>query len=178
MNHPKPEEWVPYVYGENTSKTRGELAAHLRDCPQCREEIDTWKRSLRRLDAWKVSKPRPRAELLMPFLKWAAAAAVVLVVGISIGRASAPRVDVEKVRLAVTKDIKRDLGRELGQMARQEAARAATLTLVSGHTYTDQMAQQLYLLLKKDIDTVALNSQQLFLLSDYNDPKNPAVPNQ
>ena len=39
MNHPKPEEWVPYIYGETTGTARRELSDHLNSCDQCREEI-------------------------------------------------------------------------------------------------------------------------------------------
>jgi hypothetical protein len=186
MNHPKPEEWVPYVYGEATSAARRELAAHLQDCPQCREEIETWKRSLRRLDAWKVPRTRPTSELLMPFLKWAAAAAIVLATGISIGRATAPKADVEKLRLAIAPQIRRDLSREMSQVVREELARTAALTLASSRSYTDQAAQQIYILLKKDVDTLAVNAdvqlrhtaQQLVQLADYEEPKSPAQPNR
>lgn len=189
MNHPKPEEWVSYVYGEATSAARRELSAHLAACPQCQEEIATWKRSLSRLDAWKLPKVRPASELLVPFLKWAAAAAIILAAGISLGRATAPKVNVEKLRLAIAPEIRRDLDREMTQLVRQEVARTASLALASDHGYTDQIAQQLYLrlvLVKKDVDTVALNAdaglrntaRQLVELADYQEPKGPADPNQ
>jgi anti-sigma factor RsiW len=190
MNHPKPEEWVPYVYGEATSTMRRELAAHLQDCPRCRTEIETWKRSLSRLDAWKLPRVQPPSELLVPLLKWAVAAAVVLAVGISIGRATAPKVDVEKLRLALAPQLERDLSREMVQLVRQEVVRTTSLTLASDRRYADQVAaeyaQQIYVVLKKDLDTVALNAdaglrnteQQLFQLADYKEPENPATPNQ
>jgi anti-sigma factor RsiW len=83
MNHPKPEEWVPYVFGEATGAARRELRAHLRDCQQCREEVETWKRSLGRLDSWKLSRLRFSSELIFPVLKFAVAAAILLAVWIS-----------------------------------------------------------------------------------------------
>jgi hypothetical protein len=190
MNHPKPEEWVPYVYGETTSAVRRELTAHLRDCPQCRTEIETWKRSLSRLDSWKLPEVQRPSELLVPFLKWAAAAAVVLAVGISIGRATAPKVDVEKLRVALAPQLKRDLSRELAELVRQEVVRTTSLTLASDRRYADQVAaeyaQQIYVVLKKDVDTIAVNAdaglrntaQQLVQLADYKVPKSPATPNQ
>ncbi len=189
MNHPKPEEWVPYVYGEASSAARRELAAHLDACPQCREEIETWKRNLHRLDAWKLPKVRRPSELLVPFFKWAAAAAIVLVAGISIGRATAPKVDLEKLRRAIAPEVQHNLSQEMARLVHEEVARTASLTATSSQRYTDQVAQQLYVrlvLLKQDVDTVAVNAdaglrrtaQQLVQLADYEEPKNPAEPNR
>ena len=59
MNHPKHEEWAPYLFGEANSKVSRELKAHLHDCPECRKEIESWKSSLRRLDAWKLPPSWP-----------------------------------------------------------------------------------------------------------------------
>src|SRR5258708_4157007 len=84
-----------------------------------------------------------------------AAAAIVLAAGISIGRATAPKVDADKLRLAITPEIRRDLSRELTQLVREEAARTASISLATGRTYTDQTAQQIYMLLKQDVDTLA-----------------------
>jgi anti-sigma factor RsiW len=180
MNHPNPEQWVSYVYGETSGAARRELSAHLRDCPQCQQEIVTWKRNLNRLDAWKLPRPaRAQKTLFVPWLNWAAAAAIVLMAGILIGRATAPKVDPEKLRSAIAPEIRRQLSVEVDQLARQQAARAAALSLASGRSYTDQVAQQLYALIKKDIDTVAVNTdarlrhtaQQLVRYADYTQPE-------
>jgi len=187
MNHPKPEEWVPYVYGEAPSITQRELAAHLKDCPQCREEIETWKRNLNRLDAWKLPRTRKaRTAMLAPFMRWAAAAAVMLTAGILIGRTTAPKVDVEKLRSAITPEIQRDLNREMTELVSQEVARATSLALDSSHRYSEQVAQQVYVMLKKDVDTMAVNAavgfrqtaQQLVELADYQEPETLNTPNQ
>ena len=187
MNHPKPEEWVPYVYGEAPSGTRRELAAHLLECPQCREEIESWKRSLNRLDSWKLPRTqRMREELLAPIAKWAAAAVVLLMAGILIGRATAPKPDLEKLRAAIAPAIQRDLKSEMSLLVREEIARAASLTLASSHRYSEQVGQQVYVMLKKDVDTVAVNAdaglrstaRQLVELVDYKEPQNPDGPSR
>ncbi len=187
MNHPKPEEWVAYVYGVSAGAIRRDLKAHLQSCPECRKQVDTWQFSMARLDAWKVPKPRrawfPSA---WPLLRWAAVSALVLAAGIAIGRATAPRVDPVSLRLAITPEIKRQLNEELAQFAREEAARAASLSLASGRRYTDQIAQQLYVTLKRDVDTVAYNAdaglrhtaQQLVQLADFNPGQTPETSNQ
>jgi len=187
MNHPKPEEWVPYLYGETTGSMRQEFKTHLQDCPACRQEIETWKRSMHQLDRWKLPRAaRMSAETRMPFFRWAAATMIVLMAGMVIGRATAPKVDAERLKAAIAPEIHRQVSAEVAQLARDEAAREASLTLASGRRYTDQIAQQLYVVLKKDVDTVALNADaglrhtaaQLFQLADYHPGQDPGVPNQ
>lgn len=187
MNHPKPEEWVPYIYGETTGTAKRELHDHLNSCDQCREEIRGWQRSLKGLNAWKLPRARSRQPASwLPMLSWAVGAAMILFLGVVIGRASSPKVDVEKLRQAIAPRIAEDLRAQLTQVAREEAARAGALTFASGQRYTDQVAQQLYNSVKKDIDTVALNTeaglshtaQQLYQLADYNEPQTPGTSNQ
>src|SRR5438477_7717896 len=120
MNHPKREEWVPYIFGEARPDTRRELNAHLRDCPDCRQEIETWKMSLGLLDAWKLPPVPKPAPSFAPLLYWAAAAAVVLVVGFGIGRLSA-RADVQKVRAAIEPELRRELTQEFARLAHEES---------------------------------------------------------
>jgi len=176
MNHPKPEEWVPYVYGETTGTVRRQLSEHLRECAHCRQEIESWQHSLKGLDAWKLPGGRqPLPSVMLPFLKWAVAAVVVLFAGVVIGRATAPRVDVEKLRATIAPQIQQQLNSQLAELAQQEAARAAALS----RRYTDQVAQQLYLAVKRDVDTLAVNTdeglrhtaQQLVQLADFQEPE-------
>lgn len=87
MNHPKPEEWPPYVFREATAETRRKLDAHLKSCPECAARIDAWNRSLRRLDGWKLPGPRRAPFARVPaVLKWGIAAALVLAAGFGLGR--------------------------------------------------------------------------------------------
>lgn len=187
MNHPKPEEFVPYVYGESTGAVRRQLTDHLRNCPQCRQEIESWQRSLKGLDSWKLPRQsRKPSGLVLPVLRWTVAAALILFAGILVGRATAPKVDMEKLRAAVAPQIQKELSVQLAQLAREEATRAAALSLASGRSYTDQMAHELYVALKKDVDTVAFNTdaglrntaQQLVQLADYKEPQPLDTPNQ
>jgi hypothetical protein len=180
MNHPKPEEWVPYVFGETTRATHRQLADHLQSCPQCREEIELWQRTRHGLESWKLPQlRRTRPGSARPVLKWAMAAAAVLFAGILIGRTTAPQVDIEKLRAAVVPQIQQELSAQMAQLAREEAARAASLSLASSRRYTDQLAQQLYVAVKKDVDTLALNTdaglrhtaQQLVQLADFKQPE-------
>jgi anti-sigma factor RsiW len=91
MTHPTRDEWAPYLFGEADPQTKARLASHLKGCPECAHEIAGWRRSLKRLDAWKLAPP-PRAQAAAgppALLKWAVAAALVLGLGFGWGRWSA-----------------------------------------------------------------------------------------
>jgi hypothetical protein len=187
MNHPKREEWVPYLYGEAAPEDRQRLKAHLESCGECRGEIEGWKRSLGRLDAWKLPRARKADGMFVPLLKWAAAAVIVLTAGFGAGRLTAPRVDAGKLRAAVEPELRRQLSQELAQVVRDEVNLAAAATLTASgkqagemiavyakalearrtedsqaiHAALDRLASQRlddFVLLKKDLDTVAVNT--------------------
>jgi len=132
MNHPTREEWVPYVFGEATAEVRRRLSAHLESCPECRAEIEGWQRSRLRLEAWKLPKPVKRAEAPAPVLRWAVAAAVVLGLGLVIGRITAPApADVNWLRTEIAASVKSALAtefqRELAQAHSQTSNVLAAL---------------------------------------------------
>src|SRR5262245_9794423 len=114
MNHPKREEWVPYLFDEVTSQTRRCLADHLQNCPDCAAEVAGWRQSLDKLDRWKLPRPRARsAQTLRPLLKWSAAAALALSVGIGVGRWSAPAMDLNALQTKIETSVKSSLAAEL-----------------------------------------------------------------
>src|SRR5580765_7796565 len=109
MKHPEREEWIPFMFGEADAGRKQQLEGHLDDCAECRDEFESWQRSLGRLDSWKLTPSGKRRAKFVPLMKWAAAAAVVLSVGFAIGRGTAARVDAEKVRAAVERDLRSQL---------------------------------------------------------------------
>jgi len=168
MNHPNHDEWVPYLFGESKEADRRRLASHLQQCADCREQLQSWQRSVSRLDAWKLPRLTPPRALLTPFLRLAAAAVFVLAFGVGLGRLTSPRVDLDQARAAITPQIRDQLRSEFAQilheqLAQTEAARA-----------TD------YLALKKELDTVAIltdaglrrTEREIFQLADYAQPAN------
>ncbi len=193
MNHPEREKWVPYLYGEASPELRRELKSHLEVCARCREELAGWQNSIRRLDAWKLRPQRKPSELFLPGLKWAAAAVLVLALGVGIGRVSAAKSDVAQLR------------QELARMVRDEVSRSAPATVATARseatrlladyaasldtrreadfqvirTALDRLELQ-NLSLKKELDTVAVNTdagleqteQQLAQLAVYRPPGN------
>jgi len=114
MNHPKREEWAPYLFGEATPETRHKLAEHLQNCPHCAAEIAGWRQSLKKLDRWKLPRMRARsAQGAPPLLKWGVAAALLLGAGIGLGRWSAPPVDLNRLQSRIEATVKSSLGVEL-----------------------------------------------------------------
>jgi hypothetical protein len=192
MKHPEREEWIPFVFGEADAGRKQQLESHLDNCPECRDEIHSWQRSLGRLDSWELPPVGKRRKNFVPLVKWVAAAAVVLVIGFAIGRSSATHVDAEKVRAAVEQDLRG----ELAQIARDEAAKTASvaLTAFSQKAETRRIAENRAifavlerletqhatdcLTLKKELDTLAINAdaglrlteEQLVQFADYSRP--------
>jgi hypothetical protein len=198
MNHPKREEWVPYLFGEAKSEVRQELQQHLQNCRDCRSEIENWKRSLRRLDAWQLPEAVRRREAFAPTFRWAVAAMVVLVLGLgfALGRLTSTGGDAAKLREAIEPQIRQELRAEFAQLLQQELANAAAATMAaSGERTKNWLAQYARsvdarieaerteriadcLSLKRDVDTIAVNADaglrttehRLAQLADYSQP--------
>ena len=112
MKCPNRDEWVPYVFGEATPDARQRLSAHLKGCPECAAEIAGWKRSLGRLDQWKLPEPEARRENAQPALRWAMAALIVLGLGFGLGTVVA-RGDAESNRARIETSVRASLSAEL-----------------------------------------------------------------
>ncbi len=166
MNHPKREEWVPYLFGEARPDAARFLKEHLRDCQECRREIDDWRRSLGKLDSWKLPPANKRRPNFRPLLRLAAAAAVVLVAGFAIGRSTSTSAQADRVRKAIEPGIRQELRQEFTQMLHDEMDKAESQRLAD------------FIELKKDVDTVAVmtdaglrrTQRQLVQLVDYTEP--------
>ena len=121
MKHPKQEEWIPYLYGDADPLVKKQLADHLNACPECAQELEGWRRSLGRLDAWKIpQRSRRRAPALNPALSLAAAALVVLAVGAGFGRWLSPAPDAGQLRAGLESSLKASLLPELREQVRRE----------------------------------------------------------
>jgi len=103
MNHPKHDEWVLLLFGEANTETKHRLEAHLRSCAECAQEVNAWRRTVGRLDAWKLpNAPKPaRAGLTAQPMAWATAAAVVIGAFVA-GRFTAPDLDANQLRAELT----------------------------------------------------------------------------
>jgi hypothetical protein len=137
MNHPKREEWAPYLFGEATPEARHKLADHLQNCPDCAAEIAGWRQSLNKLDRWKLPRMRARsAQGPPPLLKWGVAAALVLAAGVGLGRWSVPAVDLNalqtRIETSVTSSLAGELQRQLNTDLR--SALAGVMDASAGET--------------------------------------------
>jgi anti-sigma factor RsiW len=93
LNHPAQAEWMAFLYGETPAKTRRELHAHLDACPACTAQVNAWRASMTALDSWTLPRRRATTVVLLPVAKWAAAAAVLILLGFFLGRRGTPSAD-------------------------------------------------------------------------------------
>jgi anti-sigma factor RsiW len=77
---------MAFLYGEVPAKTKRELQAHLDTCPACAAQIKAWRSSMAALDSWKLPRRRATTVVFLPVVKWAAAAAVLMLLGFFLGR--------------------------------------------------------------------------------------------
>jgi hypothetical protein len=125
MNHPKREEWSPYLFGEAAPEARHKLAQHLQNCPDCAAEIAGWRQSINKLDRWKLPRMRARSAQRAPsFMKWGVAAALLLGAGLGLGRWSASVVNVNTLQTRIEASVKSSLAVELQRQPNADLQRA------------------------------------------------------
>ena len=178
MNHPKREEWIPYLFGEATPAARQQLRQHLHSCAECNAELENWKRSLKRLDAWRLPKHQePRANFL-PTVRWAFGTLSVVLIGLVflLGRQTANNSNETKLRESIASQVRQEIRAEFSQQLREQLAVSASATLkASGEQaksllvdydrsvkarFEAETIQRITdcLSLKKDVDTIAVNA--------------------
>ena len=81
---------MAFLYGEVPAKTKRELQSHLDTCPACAAQVKAWRASMTALDSWKLPRRRATTVVLLPVAKWAAAAAVLMLLGFFLGRRGTP----------------------------------------------------------------------------------------
>jgi hypothetical protein len=126
MNHPKREEWIPLLFGEADAETKQRLEAHLNSCAECGQEVNAWRRTMGRLDAWKLPKaPRAKSFSLQP-VGWAAAAAIIIG-AFMVGRFSAPQVDGQKLRAELKSELSAEIQEGFARVSSDSAKALANL---------------------------------------------------
>lgn len=207
MNHPTREEWMSYLYDELNAAERGRLAAHLQTCTECSAQVGEWHAVRKVMDGWRLPARRRPVAPAQSVLRWAVAAAIVLCIGFGIGRFTSPALDLARVREAVQPELHRQMQQEMAQMLREELNNSASATLAATGEQTRALLAEFaktltanrledqealtdaltklqsrhvadYLTLKKELDTVALNTDaglrqteaQLIELADSRQP--------
>jgi anti-sigma factor RsiW len=208
MKHPDQAEWIAYLYREVDSRTRGRLQAHLAACETCRAQLETWQRVQTHLDAWPLPQPAAKPPTLLHFpqvLRWAAAALVLLAFGFALGRSSGTSSETVAA-------LREELRGELAEIVHAQVADATAVMLAAAQDHTSAALREFadiyqaerladnqaianlltrldaarkvdYLTLRKDLETVALNSdvglrqtqQGLVRLADFSQA-NPRIP--
>ena len=138
MKHPDREEWIPYLWGETSPEVKTQLTNHLESCPECREQVAMWNRTLRKLDSWKLPQRSAREAVPPALVRWAVAAMLVLGIGFGLGRISSyASFDPNKLRSDLEISLRASLAAELQQQQRPaedkawQAALAATRSQIS-----------------------------------------------
>lgn len=132
MKHPAKEEMMEHLYGENSPEQRKAIENHLRSCPECAGQTRNWQNAMSALDGWKLPE-RSRGRIL-PALRWAAAAAIVLGIGVLAGRSTGP--DQAGLQAAIRHEVSTQLSAvmELERATLASELRAAALQTAGDET--------------------------------------------
>jgi hypothetical protein len=165
--HPTPEEWMSFLYGEDSPARHAELSAHLQGCAACRHQVQTWRRSMSALDAWAVPPARRRARLVAPAVRRAAAAAVVLGLGLGLGRMTSPaRPDVNQLTAALRAEMETKLAstrEEFGRALHQQRSELAEAVHAAALEAAETEAEELSTRLARVFDERRENDRATFL---------------
>ena len=154
MKHLTDEERLAFVEGRASKETTD----HVAECAQCAAEIQSWRRSIKRLEdlEWPARAPR-RVSIHAPVFKLALAASIVLCVGFALGRFTGP--SAAEIKAAVKADVSRDLQNQLAAALRQQPKSEIDANTILG-LLTELRDQQdrNYVSLRKDLETLAANA--------------------
>src|ERR1044071_8633543 len=100
MKHPNREQWISFLYEECDPAKQTELSTHLKVCPTCREQVDTWRNTTAALDSYKIERRAQPNWQTVPWLRWSAAAVALLALGIGIGATFQARANPNQALIA------------------------------------------------------------------------------
>jgi anti-sigma factor RsiW len=172
MNHPTREELIEFIYGELSQDRNTTVACHLETCAECRAQTETWNSVRRELavcsrpggHAGQAPARRLRAAWLA--LRWAAAAAVLLLAGYGLARlaTSAPAEDPAALRAAVAEELRAELRADFARFAAEQSARQdgyrEAFTQALGQIEARRALE--YENLRRDMETVAMRAEDQF----------------
>lgn len=157
---------MSFLYGEDSPARHAELGAHLQSCADCRRQVQTWRGSMAALDTWAAPKPQ-RRWAPAPAVRWAAAAVVVLGLGIGMGRMTSPaQPDINQLAATLRTEMetklasaREEFGRSLQQQRTEfvEAVHAAAIDAAGEET------EHLFARIAKVIDARREADQEIYL---------------
>jgi hypothetical protein len=165
---------MSYLYDELPRSAGAPIAAHLRSCQKCRDQVTQWQGARKRLTHWKLNVAPTEANTTRawPVLKWGLAAAVVLGLGFSLGRLSAPVVDPAAIRVAVEQSLRTSLTAQVKQQI-QDELRSDLRAAVRGRpeSLNTDFRRDLRAGLDewKELTLASANAESQKLLLDFND---------
>lgn len=108
--HPNSEEWMSFLYREASPERSAELDAHLRQCGECQERVAHWRGTLATLDAVRSPAMTRSRRSVVPIVRWAAAAALVLGIGFGAGRlTSSSSAEMARLEMAMRTEMEAKL---------------------------------------------------------------------
>ena len=145
--HLTDEERLAYIEGRASTET----TAHIKDCATCAAEIQSWRRSIQRLEdlEWPARAPR-RATIHAPIFKLAAAAALAICIGFAFGRFSTP--NAAEIKAEIERDLHKTL---LAELQKPADPQPNTTAIVAALNELRQQQATHYLSLRKDLETLA-----------------------
>ena len=192
MKHPKPEDWMTFLYNDGDSSQRAALRAHLQSCEECAGHVKIWRDSMQALDEWPAPSRGRSAVRIQPALKWAAAAVLMIGLGFAIGQRAQPAsVDVAALKAELARDFDARLtatvastGGEVQRLlaefiqAQDERRSVDREAIVAALRQLDAKYAANVAALRTELETVAVNTQdgllathqQLGLLASYTQP--------
>jgi hypothetical protein len=145
MKHPHRDEWVPFLFGESSPEATQSLNQHLAACGECRARVEAWGRTLKRLDGWQLPSRHRGGAFFQPALKWGAAAAIILGIGVGFGRFAFPSTDAQamaRLEASVKHSVAADIQEQVRNGVAAELERAlAARQLASMTALTDLEAR-------------------------------------
>ena len=148
MEHPTYEELLSYLEGAAPTGGHKEIREHLEKCPECAAELAGWRRTIQKLQNADCPKPEARPAFPGVVLKWAAAAAVLILgIGFGLGRVFEPR--AERLRQTITTQVTQQVRNELKAdlLAAVAASNSATTD-----AFRQQFRRELVAILNNTVD--------------------------
>lgn len=147
------EERLAYIEGRATTST----TQHLDNCVECAAEIESWRRSIQRLEdlEWPARLPR-RSTSPASLLKWAIAASVVLCIGFGMGRFTGP--NETEIQTRVKAEVTRDIETKLATLRQMQSGPTDLAPILAALAELRDQQSANYLSLRKDLETLASNA--------------------
>ncbi len=171
---------MAFLYKEIAPERAREMRGHLGACSSCAAQVKAWRASTRELNEWILPATRPDRRQWLPALRWATAAALILGLGVVLGRQTSPalrelsdlRASVNQLAGSWEKERAASLSNSVAVAAL--AANGETVRLLAQYSRlqdeqraADQQALRVVLQnfdsrigrLRGDLETVAVNTQ-------------------